>query len=181
MTSKKIFAHLARTFVAASLSFVSAHAISGPNQVPFKATVKTSESLVVDETACPGTPNWAGMTVGKGTASHMGKIAFVATDCVAPSGYSLTFTGGKLAITAANGDKLYINYFGLFMPSGTFSASKLPIFALHKEGSAFSIVGGTGRFANATGSGLMSGQEEVSADWDIPSTGQMQLDGYISF
>jgi hypothetical protein len=181
MTSKKTLTKLARTLIFTSLSFACVQAHSGPKQVPFKATVKTSESLVYDPAACPGNPNWAGMTVGKGTASHMGRIGFVATDCVAPSGYNLTFTDGKLTVTAANGDKIYMNYFGLFMPTGTFSASKLPIFALHKEGSAFFITGGTGRFANATGSGFMSGQEEVSADWDIPSTGQMQLEGYISF
>jgi len=121
------------------------------------------------------------MTVGKGTASHLGRVAFVSTDCVAPSGYNLTFTDGKLTVTATNGDKLFITYYGLFVPTGATSASGLPVFALYKEGSAFLITGGTGRFAKATGSGLISGQEDVSPDPDLPSTGKMQLEGTISY
>ncbi len=120
---------------------------AGPQARPFKATLTTQEALSLDSVACPGT-FVLGTSSGQGTASHLGKVSLLATDCpVFPPG-GLPYASGVLVLTAADGDKLKANYTVQLTPTGpsTFSL----------DGN-YAINGGTGRFQNATGTGSLRG------------------------
>jgi|GEM_PF-1044956 len=182
-----------RAFVFALLSFASAHAVSGPSkQVPFKADVSTIETLAIANSdnapRCllqPSFPPIAGMTVGVGNASHLGKIAFVATDCVIPNNGMFAFNNGQLTVTVANGDQLFISYSGTFGALQFGSPSEWPSLNIDPVQSTFTVTGGTGKFANATGAGSLSGQLKVNPNPldpnATPSPGQLHLDGTISY
>ena len=76
-------------------------------------------------------------------------------------------TPGPQTITAANGDKVMFDYFGL-------------LFAETGEGiGAFVFTGGTGRYGRATGGGVFEAQIDVSKPVNQPMT--VVLDGKISY
>lgn len=190
MKKLNTYTHL-RTFLFAILSFASVHAISGPSkQVPFKADVTTTETLSFatpdNPLGCPSSelPPTAGMTIGTGNASHLGKIAFVAIDCVTLTNGIFAFERGQLTVTAANGDQIFITYFGTFGPLKP-NPTEWPTIDIVSKSSPFTITGGTGRFFNATGNGNLSGQLKVNpnplAPNAAPSPGHLHLDGTISY
>ena len=78
--------------------------------------------------------------------------------------HGFTAGDGWWTITASNGDLLYV----LFEQTGSFESG-------YWEG-PYTIVGGTGRFANATGAGWSVTTSNV-ATWPVSAT----LDGTISF
>lgn len=103
---------------------------------------------------------------GSATGTEIGAGQWNDTEFAAftPSGFDIT---GNLTLTAANGDELFITYHattpypdpatGAFDPTGTFT-----------------ITGGTGRFANATGGGTLSAHANAAT----PAT-TATLDGTI--
>lgn len=56
---------------------------------------------------------------------------------------------GKMTLTSASGDKVYLDYTG----SAPFPGPGTTVIVAHID---FAIVGGTGRFVNATGGGEMT-------------------------
>lgn len=190
-----MFLTFKKTVIISALAFTSAAAISGPTNVPFTATVTITDSIDplgranCELTGLPGINAGSGMTIGHGNATHLGRIAFVGNDCVRIIGeqYGLPkfyFQGaqGSLVITAANGDKLYGSYSGTFVPTGEPPKDKLVPYKV--EGGQFSIAKGTGRFADAYASGVLSGVESLSMDLSgngPPSTGTIYLNGKISY
>ncbi len=82
---------------------------------------------------------------GSGTATHLGHFAWLDVEsadfCAVPGGVSVH---GSFVMTAANGDKLV----GGFTTTGTFAQNG----DLLIQGT-YTFTGGTGRFANAAGSG----------------------------
>jgi hypothetical protein len=105
------------------------------------------------------------LDIGKGFATHMGASKWIATICLNP----ITGLGeGKAVITGANGDAVYlaisIRSHGIGGPNGTWYETE-------------TVTGGTGRFADATGSGTSNGSwvatSETSFSWVGVSDGKL--------
>jgi len=96
--------------------------------------------------------------VGSGNATHLGKYTEIGNAEISP-------TGGVSAwsiYTAANGDQLYATFAGQIDLAGAITAT-------------VTYVGGTGRFANASGSATLSGQ--IQQDGSLVVT----VDGSIDY
>lgn len=124
------------------------------------------------------------LTVGKGVATEIGESDLLAMYCMDCSGYPVCHSTGWMIITGANGDAIHI---------------EIPDATLHLDTGEFSeeedIVGGTGRFMDATGYVETSGKLVLPADADLfpfgaaipPSLIQEPLfwvttsDGYITY
>ncbi len=116
-------------------------------QVPFKATFSATGKAVTGD-RCPV------LTVeihGTGNATHLGRLTDDQSHCAAPP--SLAFTDGQFAFTAANGDRLQAHVLRDFVPLDP------PLFTIDGH---FTITGGTGRFAGATGGGDASGVQNLA-------------------
>ena len=107
------------------------------NNVPFTGDYVTTAQFP------EGTPLHQIIT-GRGRATHMGESIFVADAKLTPVGPPPTpvpFTG-TATFTAANGDQFFTQFTGLSTPTGP-TTSRGDI--------NHTIIGGTGRFSNATG------------------------------
>ena len=157
-----------RRSIAAALAIaaVGAWAADDAHRVPFAASLDTQE-LVYPGGDCA--PAGTGVTTGQGNASHLGRVTLAASDCFAPGRASFSFDHGRLALTAANGDLLYGRYSGSLLPTSAVS----PVFTIK---GTFVIDGGTGRFAGATGDGVLSGSIDVQT-----GTGHYDATGAIAY
>jgi hypothetical protein len=84
---------------------------------------------------------------GNGNGAGLGRVTVTASHCIVDDPADPNFTNGLMTISAARGD-IFLSY------SGTDTAGVL-------EGT-FTITGGTGLFAGATGSGTFSGVGSAS-------------------
>ena len=116
---------------------------ASPASRPFKGLMTGTATFVAD-TGCP-----LGLrtnTAATGTAAHLGAFTYASSHC---SGFTFA---GEQTIVSANGDKLFADYESVgppvFPPSEVGTVYDVP--------TAFTITGGTGRFADATGSGAMT-------------------------
>lgn len=105
------------------------------------------------------------VAAGSATGTELGAGAWNDTECAAftPDGIVID---GALTLTAANGDELFVDYHATTPFPGADGA-------IHPQGT-FTIVGGTGRFATASGGGTLSADANVAA----PATTAV-LDGTI--
>ncbi len=163
---------LRRAALACALAAVASAAPAQSTSVPFKATVQVTDKLSFGVMTCPTLVG--GTLTGTGTASHLGAVKMQASDCVLPlmATFSYQFFNGSLTLIAANGDQLRAVYQGELVPTAIGS----PIYRLQ---GVYSIVGGTGRFKNAQGSGTLSGSEDLSAG--LTATGQLNATGTLSY
>jgi hypothetical protein len=118
---------------------------------PFDGTVAGQVVYTpVSEAVCPtGGGNFgqvATVSSATGTVSHLGRTEMSSFHCT-PSGDN--FGPGTMTMVAANGDKVFIEYTG----SAPFPGPDTTVIVVHID---FQIVGGTGRFAGATGGGEMT-------------------------
>ena len=128
-----LFVGLVAAFAVSLASVVSAVAA----ETPFKGTANAVETSVVVF------PNASITRDGTGTATYLGKYTSHATFQV----NLLTFFGtGVATFTAANGDTLSTSVVGQGTPIGPIPPTVLSIVEV------YTITGGTGRFAGATGS-----------------------------
>ena len=105
--------------------------------VPFKGFYTTTSELLKPP------PILQQRVTGTGEATYLGESNFVAVVTVnltTPPPFALS---GTAVFTAANGDQFYTQFSGANTPNGDGTATGV----LHHT-----IVGGTGRFENATGS-----------------------------
>ena len=125
---------------AVSLASIAVSAVAA--ETPFKGRVTAVETSQVVF------PNATVMREGTGTATHLGKYTQHATFRV----NVLTFFGtGTATFTAANGDTLSTSVVGQGTPIGpTLPPTGLSLVEV------YTITGGTGRFAGATGSFTMN-------------------------
>lgn len=114
-------------------------------QVPFKAVFTFATSVPGDPSPCA---QLRINVTGGGTATHLGRFTTVQYQCTTFAD-PLSFTGGQYTFTAANGDTIFGTYTGRFVPIGTTGFFSID--------ATFTIDGGTGRFAGATGGGPVSG------------------------
>jgi hypothetical protein len=112
----------------------SARSAVGGTDRPFTGNTVGSASFVPDQ-SCP--LGFRSVVETSGTASHLGLVSFSTDHCFAPPNL---LTQGQGTFVAANGDELYLTYTGECTP---------PDFATCITDNV--VVGGTGRFADATG------------------------------
>jgi hypothetical protein len=104
---------------------------------------------------------------GGGPVTHMGNTTQAGTLMLVPKDARFFYGQGSVTITAANGDTVSFDYFGL-------------LDSMTGEGpGTFTFTGGTGRFAGATGGGTFSALIDLSLPADQPMT--VTLDGQISY
>jgi hypothetical protein len=119
--------------VAASLSLASIAASAVAAETPFKGTVNA------DETVVPSPPTASLSRDGTGTATYLGRY----TEHIVMTIHLPTLSStGTATFTAANGDTLTASVLGQATRTG-------PTMLSIRED--YTITGGTGRFADATG------------------------------
>jgi hypothetical protein len=135
---------LALSLMAMAALALRSQAAQVDKQVPFRAAFTTEfESVMI-----PGMPPFAHITViGEGKATHLGKATAVTTNQLVNlnNGESTaTYT-----YTAANGDTVVLEM--------DFQSTVDPISGAVTFEGTYEVTGGTGRFAGATGSGMLIG------------------------
>lgn len=129
--------------------------------VPFKASYTT----IVVPVQPP--PNLVQHVSGTGIASHLGKSTFNAISNVTVSPTPPFTVTGTRTITAANGDQIFT----------TFSGTSTPIVnGLNGADLQETITGGTGRFANASGSFISEARNNF-----FTSSFIVDFNGYIKY
>jgi len=137
---------------------------------PIKGTVIGGGGPDVEAPGCPGTPIWRFNSPGTGNVSHLGKVDSFLTHCTYPD---LTFGEGTITFTAANGDELVIAQEGSCLPILDESAN----FLGYTCEATWTAVGGSGRFAHATGSGTLDIVGDVpGGDTLFGLDGEMRVD-----
>lgn len=96
-----------------------------------------------------------GKLAGHGEAIDGTPVAFVGGDCFSQSGTTFTFSNGKFILLYPNGDQIFANYAGQFIPAGSGTAYVM-------NGGTFTITGGSGTYSGALGGGYLSGTEDLS-------------------
>lgn len=123
----------------AAFAVTAATADTGGTDRPFTGTLVGSASVAPDENCPIGLRT---LSEGSGTASHLGLVSMSSHHCT-PVANAIA---GQMTLGAANGDELHMAY------SGTCSAPPFPpVGELITCNTENVVVGGTGRFANATG------------------------------
>ena len=110
---------------------------------------------------------FGGTIMGYGSSALLGKVTFLSSDCITPNGSSFTFSDGRFMITTMTGELLFASYNGQFVPTGEGTRFVF-------SNASFTITGGTGRYFKATGSGTLSGGEDMAT-----GQGTIQLKGRI--
>jgi hypothetical protein len=114
---------------------------------------------------CPS--QFGGTILGFGDSNVLGKVGFLSTDCITPSGTSFTFSDGRFMITTLTGEMVFAAYSGQFVPTGEGTNFVF-------SNATFQITGGTGRYAKATGGGDLTGGEDMAT-----GKGTIKLKGSI--
>ena len=125
--------------------------------IPFKAhsTLLTITAVTHEQVGYQGecSTYFGGNVTGTGISSPLGRVSISGQDCITPINDYFLFEG-ELTFTTRNGDELFADYSGLFTPT-----AYLPLFAL--TDAIFEITGGTGRFSQATGEGVLVGEQNI--------------------
>ena len=151
------------TFALGSLALICASPVAAGNMRPFHGdVVATWDNIFNGLFAPPAT------FTGTSLVTHMGLTAQEGTLFLGPPDENFVAPGfGTVTMTAANGDQLTFYYEG-------------SLYALSGEGiGTFTFIGGTGRFANATGSGTFYALIDTSLAENQPMT--VVLDGQIDY
>jgi hypothetical protein len=169
MSGRRVMRRLATVFFVAVLVVLAAptaFADKGGTDLPFR--VHGSGTL---SAAGPFSGTVQGTHIGKGTFS--GSFVFIGPPILPCSAGSNVpnFTRVQ-TLTAANGDTINQTTVGTVCQSGptTFPAEE-----------TYTIVGGTGRFSTATGSGHQTSFADFSNGFGNPATYTFTQDGTISF
>ena len=138
--------------------------VGAQSATPFKATVAITETIGASD--IPGC-FLLGNISGKGLASHGGKITVDSTDCINPmNATTFSFASERVVLTVSSREQIWASYAGTLTAEG-------PIGVI---AGGYRIVGGTGRYAGATGAGTIQGVEDMTT-----GKGQIQLIGTIVY
>jgi hypothetical protein len=148
--------------LAASSATMAAGAVNQPIEINGVLQEIPGPSL-----RCPS--QFGGTIIGRGEGALTGPVAFIANDCITPSGTSFTFSAGKMIVIGVHGDQIFADYSGQFVPTG--EGTKFVF-----SNASFQITGGTGRFSKATGGGSLTGGEDMAT-----GVGTIKLSGKISY
>ncbi len=125
------------------------------------------QEVVGPSARCP--TNFGGTIMGHGDGALTGRVAFIASDCITPSGPLFNFSQGRFVIVTVTGDQIFASYSGQFVPTGVGANYVF-------SGATFQVTGGNGRYAKATGGGTLAGGSDMTT-----GQGQLQLSGQITF
>jgi hypothetical protein len=137
--------------VAAALCLALAAPAAAKDPVrPFSGTFTTSDTFDLTHPGCPSDAFLTADITGHGQFRHLGQTQVVMHHCTwmdLETGAGWTDVG-VMTLTAANGDTLLLHY------RGTFQMNPWPDFVTSTVDSMpWTVVGGSGRFKHATGSG----------------------------
>jgi len=145
----------AAVLVAAALCLAFAAPAAARDPVrPFGGWVVTEDSFDLTHPGCPSDAFLRANVSGQGQFQHLGRTQMHFSHCTfLDLGTGAGRTGvGAMTLTAANGDTLLLRY------QGTFQMDPWPVFVSSTVNTLpWTVVGGTGRFAKATGSGTGHG------------------------
>lgn len=128
--------------------------------VPFTANITFTEQLGQGTSTCFLT----GDISGTGTATKLGAVSLASEDCINPiSTTTFVFTSDKVVL-GTNGGQIWAAY------AGTLSATDNSIHG------TYLVFGGTGRFKDARGIGILEGSEDLNT-----GSGQIQLKGTLTY
>ena len=149
---------------AAVATAAATPAVASPN-TKFRGQFAVVETITPDA-LCGG---FRVSHTGSGSATHLGKATWSATECVdllANPGRAHV-RDGRAVLTSANGDTLQLSYE---------ADGALPDAAgnVHVTG-PYEVTGGTGRFEGATGGGTLTGDANVNT-----AIAQIDLTGTLS-
>jgi hypothetical protein len=113
---------------------------------------------------CPS--KFGGTLAGVGDSAQMGRVVFMANDCITPAPPLFSFAG-RFFVTTLTGEQIYANYSGQFVPTG--EGTKYVF-----SGATFQITGGTGKYAKASGGGTLTGTEDI-----VTGNGNLKLAGQV--
>lgn len=120
---------------------------------------------------CPAGASWRYTSTGGGEFSHLGAVMMVVTHCSwLDSPTTGHFGPGTITLTAANGDRLVLEDRGTFE---IVMGASGPVSMIQLE---WTVIGGTGRFAHATGSGTANPVGDLLAN-----TTSGPFDGVIKY
>lgn len=111
--------------------------------------------------ACPAGSMWLATEHGTGNFAHLGLVHYTLEQCAAANmetGEGWTTQNGTITLVAANGDRLFLSH------SMTFTATPMPVPTTAISHLDWSVTGGTGRFADADGSGEATWSVVYAAD-----------------
>jgi hypothetical protein len=121
---------------------------------PFKGCVSGQVVFTPDPASPSPTGLWTDSSA-VGCVSHLGRTVMSSRH---PTPTGDTITGGNMKLVAANGDEVWIAYSG----SAPFPVMGVPSTIVVAVD--FTIVGGSGRFAHASGGGKMTGYVEFPGE-----------------
>lgn len=147
-----------------ALALASGAASAGWTTTDIKVTGVIQE-LPGPMARCPS--QYGGTITGYGDSAPMGRVAFIANNCITPNGNIYNFDRGRFIIMTVSGEQIYADYSGQFVPTGQGANYVF-------SGTSFTIIGGTGRYMFATGGGQLQGGEDMSTfSGTITLTGRM--------
>jgi hypothetical protein len=151
---------------ALALMSFAAPAFADTPSAPFEVT-GTLQEIPGPSARCAS--HFGGTILGGGDSAVLGKVVFIATDCITPNGSLYTFSDGRFIITTTSGEQVYASYSGQFVPSGVGTRYVF-------SNASFQITGGTGKYAKASGGGSLTGGEDMTT-----YQGTVKLSGQILF
>lgn len=132
----------------------------GQGERPLKGTVTGVANFLPDTNCAP--VNLRTVSDAAGIVTHLGRVVSTSEHCT-PPGADIS---GRMTLTAANGDELYLDYGGTCLPDTPELIAGETYFVCENP---FVVGGGSGRFDDATGSGLISARVLFAgfevADW----------------
>ena len=131
------------TVCALALAVFTAAASAKRVERPFKGCVSGQAVFTPD----PASPSPTGLWTDSSAVGHVSHLGLTVMTSRHPTPTGNTITGGDMKLVAANGDEVWIAYSG----SAPFPVIGVPSTIVVAVD--FTIVGGTGRFAHASGGG----------------------------
>jgi hypothetical protein len=149
------------------LPFFTSAGGGSENTVALKGIIGGTQAEPVPDVSCPASHPLRVPVTGSGVLTRLGQVTDVQSHCINPSGTDFSFTNGRFAFTAANGDTLIGTYSGVLKPT---SNPKI----LEIMGTAL-FTGGTGQLQGVTGTSLAGGTVNLETQ-----EAQLLLDGAIN-
>lgn len=162
-----MFTSTLRFAAAATLALATTCAVAAPAVTRAFTVTGVFQEQVGPAPRCAS--QFGGNIAGFGTSTQMGRVAYLGSDCITPSGSLFNFSDGRFVIVTMSGEQIYANYSGQYVPTGVGTNYVF-------SGATFQITGGSGRYFKATGGGALKGGSDM-----VTGSGNLILDGTITY